>query len=231
MSRRIAENAELVWIQMREQGAPIKMRNGTVTVVEISMREVINDLFPQFQVRGDGGIRSAQDFHTEISIYLKYSGNAKLVKRPSPFGEKPTQSQWELSESWVCLEDEVVLDRARTEYSRRNSKSRSPLGRVMANSPGQDAPREDAVIPEPLIDLEPRVVLTEINGEPGPVAVDPFTAIQSILTSNAELQLRVASLTEQIEQMRQDKDRALLERNEARRQIRDLVSSWETDEA
>lgn len=208
-THRIADSAQLVWLQMREQGAPV---NGNPNLVDLNMRDAINAVFPENHVTGAGGKKRgtgknrvttaaherAITFHAEISIYLKYSGMVTLTRKPAPHADGgPRPSRWALATDWLDIPDEVVLARARATHDTLEADCVNPYHATLATAELVGHTESDAqVTPEP---EAVSVSLRTANGEhemtvvtaSDTVVMDPLTAVQAILTQNAELAEKV----------------------------------------
>jgi hypothetical protein len=189
---RIADNAQLVWMAMREQGKPVQVKNGLPVVVECTMREIINRLFPDKFAVGNSP-KSAVRFHTEISLYLKYSGMAKLVKRPHPTdqdgGIQP--GHWELAGTWADAGDEEVLARASQAYQRKDARASNPVRAVMAHVDSGTQLTTTGKAPLVTASPAPRPPVPETPSG------SPQEALLAILAENDTMRSRLKVLEEQ----------------------------------
>lgn len=128
---RIHDAAKTVWDHMRTEGEVISRQGDAPFIVEINLRDAVNATFPQFYVKGTGGQKAALTFHSEISVYLKYSSNAVMIRRPSP----TTLSRWQLAAEWDSVPDDVALNRYQHAGKHSGAGSVSPIRRVLSEAP------------------------------------------------------------------------------------------------
>ena len=141
---RLATNARRAWDRLARDGE-VTARHGTGEphTVEANLRDIINAEWPEYYVKGKGGSKTALTFHTEISIYLKYSGNAVLIRHAGP-GQK---SRWQMAAHWTEVPDDVVLNRARHSGQHSGASSQNPVRRVIADAPEIMMPEDPDLCP------------------------------------------------------------------------------------
>lgn len=232
-THRIADNAQLVWIQMREMGAPV---NGNPNLVDLNMRDAINAVFPENHVTGAGGKKrgtgksrtttavheKAITFHAEISIYLKYSGMVTLTRKPAPHADGgPRPSRWALATDWLDIPDEIVLARARASHDTLEADCENPVHATLAAAElvGHSSPAEP-------VRSEGETVSVSLKPADASPATDPISILQAILKENAELKVRVNALEGRNETLASQLDIAVENLNAANAQVRAANERW-----